>query len=68
MKEIKGKEIKMLICTGMLQKLPIVLAQGKEGNTSRILLNEIHQTIHSLYRANEIARKVYNNIMNSIKV
>ena len=26
------------------------------------------QIIHSLYRANEITKKVYNNIMNSIKL
>ena len=34
----------------MLQKLPIALAQVKAGNTSENLLNEIRQTIYSLYQ------------------
>ena len=50
----------------MLQRLPIVLAQVKPGNTSENLLNEIGQIIYSLYGAKEITKKVYNNIMNSI--
>ena len=52
----------------MLQKLPIALTQVKAGNTSESLLNEIRQIIYSLYRAKEITKKVYNNIMDSIKV
>ena len=52
----------------MLQKLPIALAQVKVGNTSENLLNEIGQIIYSLHWAKKIAKKVYNNIMNSIKV
>ena len=52
----------------MLQRLQIALALVKVGNTSENLLNEIRQIIYSLYRAKEITQKVYNNIMNSIKV
>ena len=52
----------------MLQRLPISLAQVKAGNTFENLLNEIRQIIYSLYRAKEITKKVYNNIMNSIKL
>ena len=52
----------------MLPRLPIALAQVKAGNTSENLLNEIRQIIYSLYRAKEITKKVYNNIMNSIKL
>ena len=52
----------------MIQRLPIALAQEKTGNTSENLLNKIRQSMCSLYRANEITKKVYNNIMNSIKV
>ena len=52
----------------MLQRLPIALAQVKAGNTSENLLDEIRQIIYSLYGAKEITKKVYNNIMNSIKV
>ena len=52
----------------MLQRLPIVLVQVKTGNTYENLLNEIRQIIYSLYRAKEITKKVYNKIMNLIKV
>ena len=52
----------------MLQRLPIALAQVKPGDTSENVLNEIRQVIYSLHRAKEIAKRVYNNIMNSIKV
>ena len=52
----------------MLQRLPITLAQVKTGNTSENLLNEIRQIIYSLHREKEVTKKVYNNIMNSIKL
>ena len=59
---------KILTPKQMLQRLPIALAQVKASNTSENLLNEIRKIIYSLYRAKEITKKVYNNIMNSIKV
>ena len=34
----------------MFKRLPIALAQGKAGNTSENLLNEVRQNINSLYR------------------
>ena len=52
----------------MLQRLPIALSHLKAGNTSENLLNEIKQIIYSLYRAKENTKRVYNNIMNSIKL
>ena len=52
----------------MLQRLPIALAQVKAGITSENLLNEIRQIIYSSYRAKEVTKKVYNNIMNLVKV
>ena len=55
----------------MLQRLPIAFAQVKAGNTFenlKNLKNELRQTIYSFYRAKEITKKVYNNIMNSIKL
>ena len=64
----KQNGLKILTPKQMLQRLPIALAQVKAGNTSENLLNEIRQVIHSLYREKEITKKVYNNIMNSIKV
>ena len=51
----------------MLKGLPIALAQIKAGNNSESLLNEIRQIVYSLYRSKEITKKVYNNIINSIK-
>ena len=50
----------------MLHRLPIAFAQVKIGNTSENLLNEIRQIVYSLYRAKEITKKVYNNIIKSI--
>ena len=52
----------------MLQRLPITLAQIKAGNNSKSLLNEIRKIVYSLYQAKEITKKVYNNIIKSIKV
>ena len=52
----------------MFQRLPIALAQVKAGNSSENLLNKIRQTIYSLYRAKEITKNIYNNIMNLIKL
>ena len=64
----KGKGLKILTPKQILQRLPISLAQVKAGNTSENLLNEIRQIIYPLYQSNENTKKVYNNIMNSIKV
>ena len=62
-----GEDLKILTPKQMLQRLPIALAQVKAGNTSENLHNKIRQIIYSLHRAKEIFKKVYNNIMNSIK-
>ena len=66
-KSTPGKGLKILTPKQMLQRLSTVLAQVKAGNTSERLLNEVRQIIHSLYRVKELTKKVYNNIMNSIK-
>ena len=42
----------------MLQILPIALAQVKAGNNSISLLNEIRQTVYSLYKSKEFIKKV----------
>ena len=52
----------------MLQRLSIVAAQVKAGNTSEKLLNEMKQIIYSLHWAKEITQTIYDNIMNSIKL
>ena len=60
--------LKILTPNQMLKRLPIALAQIKAGSNSESLLNEIRQIVYSLYRSKEITKKVYNNIINSIKV
>ena len=52
----------------MVQIVPIALVQVKAGNTSEKLLNEIRQIIYVLYSEKEITKKIYNNIMNQIKL
>ena len=64
----KCKGIKILTPKQMLQRLPIAFAQVIAGNTSKNLLNEIRQIIYSLYQEKEVTKKVYKNIMNSIKL
>ena len=63
----EGERIKILMPNQMLKRLPIALAQVKAGNNSESLLNEIRQIVYSLYRSKEITKKVYNNIIHSIK-
>ena len=62
------KSINILTPKQMLQRLPIVLAPVKPVNTFEKLLNEVFQAICSLYQTKKITKKVYNNIMNSIKL
>ena len=64
----EGEGLKILTPNQMLKRLPIALAQIKAGNNSDSLLNEIRQIVYSLYRSKEITKKVYNNIIKSIKV
>ena len=64
----EGVGLKILTPNQMLKRLPIALAQIKAGNNSESLLNEIRHIVYSLYRSKEITKKVYNNIIKSIKV
>ena len=63
-----GRGLKILTPTQILQRLPIALTPVKTDNTSENLLNEIILIIYSLYWAKEIAKKVNNIMMNSIKL
>ena len=63
-----SEQVKILTPNQMLKRLPIAFAQVKAGNNSESLLNEIRQIVYSLYQSKEITKKVYNNIINSIKV
>ena len=63
--EAKGKGLKILTPTQMIQRFPIALAV-KAGNNSENLLNEIRQSNYSLHQSKEITKKVHNNLMKSL--
>ena len=67
-KSKQGTGLTVLIPKQTLQRLPIALPQISPGNNSDSLLNEIKQIVYSLYRSKDITKKVYNNIIKSIKV
>ena len=52
----------------MLQRLPWALAQVKAGNNPENVLNEIRQTIYSLYHSRQVTKKVRNNIIKYIQL
>ena len=60
--------LKILSPKQLLQRLPIAFLQVKASNTSKELLNEIRKIVYSSYWAKKITEKVYNNIINSIKI
>lgn len=62
----KGAGHKILTAIQMLQMLPMTISQVKVGNTSENLVNKIKRVIDSFSWANEVSKKVYNNIRNSI--
>ena len=64
----EGTGLKILTPKQMLKRLPIALAQISAGNNSENLLNGIRQIVYPLYRSKEITKKVYKNIIRSIKV
>ena len=53
-----GEGVNILTTEQMPQRLSIVLAQVKAGNTSENLLNDIRQIIYSLYSAKKIKMKI----------
>ena len=63
-----GKGLKILTLKQILQTLTIALAQIEAGNTSENLPNGISQITYSLYWEKEVTKKVYDNIINSIKL
>ena len=67
-RSICWKGLKIWTPTQMIQRLPIAFAQVKTVNIPENLLSEIRQIIYSLYQAQEITKKVYNNIIHSINL
>ena len=64
----QGKGLKILTPKQMLQSLTIAYAKIKAVNNLESLLNEIRQIVYSLYQSKENTKKVYNNIIKSIKI
>ena len=60
--------LKIITPKQILQVLPTALAEINIGNNSESLLNEIGQILYFLHQSKEITKKVYNNIIKSIKV
>ena len=67
-KATEGTGLKILTPKQMFQRLPIALAQVKASNNSESLLSEIRQIVYSLYQSKGITKKVYNNLIKSIKL
>ena len=63
-----GEGLKILTPKQMLQILPIALTQIKAVSNSESLMNEMRQIGCSLCQLKEITKKVYNNIIKSMKV
>ena len=64
----QGTGLKILSPKQIIQRLPVLLSDIFAGNNLESLLNEIRQIVCSLYQSKEITKKVYNNIIKSIKV
>ena len=62
-----GERLKILTPKQMLQRLAISYAQVKSSTNSENLLNETKQIVY-LYQSKEIIKKVYNNIIKSIRM
>ena len=57
-KEQEEAGLKILTPKQVLQRLPIALAQVKEGNNSESLLNEIRQIFYSLYQSRNYKKSI----------
>ena len=56
-KRQRGQELKILTPKQMITRLPILLAQLKEGNNSQKLKEEIRQIAYSLYRSKNLSKQ-----------
>ena len=50
----------------MLSRLPISLAQLKEGNNFEKRKNEIRQIFYSLYRSKKLTKELYKSLVDII--
>ena len=61
------KALKVSTPNKLYIRLPILLAQIKDGNNQYKLQNEIRQILYLLHQHNKITKKVYNNLMKSLQ-
>ena len=62
----RGQGLKILTPKQMVTRLPISLAQLKAGNNSQKLKHEIRQIIYSLYRSNNLSKRICNHLISTI--
>ena len=62
----QGQGLKILTPNQMLSRLPISLAQLKEGNNSEKLKNEIRLLLYSLYRSKKLTNQIYKSLIDII--
>ena len=61
-----GQDLKVLIPSQMLSRLPISLTQLKAGNNSEKLKSEIRQLLHSSYRAKKLTKYICKSLADII--
>ena len=54
----KGKGLKILTPKHLLQRLPIAIVQVEAGKNCGSLLNEIRQTVYSLYQSKKSLKRI----------
>ena len=62
-RSIYGEGLKILTPKQMFQRLPIILAQVRAGDTYEKLLNKIRQIIYSLYQESIKQYNEFNKVM-----
>ena len=63
----KEKRLKILTLNKLLTRIPVLFSQIKSGSNLYKPKNEIRQILHLLYQHNKITKKLYNNLIKSIK-
>ena len=66
-KKKTGTRIKILSPNKLLARHPVLLAQIKAGNNWYKLKIKIRQILYLPYQHNKITKKVYNNLIKSLK-
>ena len=59
----EGKDLKILIPSQMLSRLPISLAQLKAGINSEKVKNKIRQLLYFLYRSKKLTKQIYKSFI-----